>query len=438
MFIGSINRYMRAVVEAAALRPGSGQAHGWRGLPVYVACSGNFTVERIIARCGVGAIHSNDVSIYSCALGWCLRGEGKAYTVKQPEFAWLAEFLAPGLPTVATLLLAGEMLKAGKDSAYAQRMRAEYRRRWPELHAKTVERVKKALAGLEIASFHAGDCRDFLRTADRDGVCISFPPTYKGGYESLYKKLDALFDWPKPSYQLFSPEDFEEFSRQVRSFRHWMISSDVAQPALQEFHVATVQASLRSKPVFMYSDSAPARYAAARQNIGRNPWAPRTDEVVEPVQVVQIDARTMNAIRSMYLAQHITVCDAPRNYAVLSGGKLVGAFAFAYPRGVGGLACDMYLLSDFAVRPSPHKRLSKLILACVVSREVKADLEHWLCQRIKTIGTTAFTDRPVSMKYRGLFDVHSRGEGKVNYIGPAGRWSLKEGYQWWKASHSTR
>jgi hypothetical protein len=38
MFIGSINRYMRAVLETAA-----GQ---WKGLPVYVACSGNFTVKR--------------------------------------------------------------------------------------------------------------------------------------------------------------------------------------------------------------------------------------------------------------------------------------------------------------------------------------------------------------------------------------------------------
>jgi hypothetical protein len=68
MFIGSINRYMRAVLETAA--------EGWRGRPVYVACSGNFTVERILARRGahasrrgaasqsfIGAVHSNDVWI---------------------------------------------------------------------------------------------------------------------------------------------------------------------------------------------------------------------------------------------------------------------------------------------------------------------------------------------------------------------------------------
>jgi len=41
---------MRAVLEMTAV--------AWKGLPVY-ARSGNFTVERIQARYGVGAIHSD-------------------------------------------------------------------------------------------------------------------------------------------------------------------------------------------------------------------------------------------------------------------------------------------------------------------------------------------------------------------------------------------
>lgn len=76
MFIGCINRQMPAVLEQAAI--------AWKGLPVYVACSGNFTVERILARCGVGAIHSNDVSIYSCALGWHLAGAFDDVAGRQP------------------------------------------------------------------------------------------------------------------------------------------------------------------------------------------------------------------------------------------------------------------------------------------------------------------------------------------------------------------
>jgi len=426
MFIGSINRYMRAVLETAA---GS-----WKGLSVYVACCGNFTVERILARCGVGAIHSNDVSIYSCALGWHLANTRHRYVVKAPDLHWLEPYLDPGPPTIATLLLTGEMLKVGGDNAYARRMREEYARRWPALHAKTVQRVTKALAGFKIASYTAGDCREFLGAADRDSVCISFPPTYKGGYEHLFKKLDAVFDWPRPSYQLFSPEDFERFSQTVRSFRHWMISSDVEQPALGHQHVATVQTSMASKPVFMYCDQAPPRLATARQTLGVNPWPPRNDEVIVPPQVVRIEGKVMNAIRSMYLNPKIMPVVPERCYAILSDGRLVGAFGVSQPRGP--LPCDVYLMADFAVRPSPHKRLSKLILACLASKEVQADLEQWLCARIKIIGTTAFTDKPASMKYRGLFDVHSRGEGKVNYLGQAGRWSLAEGFQWWIANHS--
>jgi len=428
MFIGSINRYMRCVLESAAVN--------WRGSPVYIACSGNFTVERILSRCGVGSIHSNDVSIYSCALGWHLVNTPNRYVIQAPEYEWLTPYLDPGPPTIATLLLVGEMLKFGGDNPYTRRIKAEYRRRWDQLHTQTVARITKATASLKIEEYFAGDCRDFLAKADKDAVCISFPPTYKGGYERLFKKLDAIFDWPTPTYELFSPEDFEAFSATVRSFKHWMISSDTPQDHLAHQHVATVQTSLLSKPVYMYCDQAPPRLATARQNLGKNPWAPHTDLIAEPPQVVRIDGTVMNAIRSVYLNPHIMPAMPQRSYAVLSGGRLVGCFGLSQPRG--HLPCDMYLMADFPVRPSPHRRLSKLILAALLSMEVRHDLEQWTCGRVREIGTTAFTDKPVSMKYRGLFEVHSRGEGKVNYIGQAGRWTLKEGFQWWKETHSKK
>ena len=74
----------------------------------------------------------------------------------------------------------------------------------------------------------------------------------------------------------------------------------------------------------------------------------------------------------------------------------------------------------------------------VLSKAVQIDLEQCTCSRVKVIGTTAFTNKPVSMKYRGLFEVHNRGESYINYFGQAGRWSLEEGFQWWKANHSTK
>jgi hypothetical protein len=61
MFVGAINENLCSVL--AGLSP------AWRGLPVYVGCSGNATIERILASLGVTELHGNDVSLYSCALG---------------------------------------------------------------------------------------------------------------------------------------------------------------------------------------------------------------------------------------------------------------------------------------------------------------------------------------------------------------------------------
>ena len=85
-------------VHACGAGAGCGQ---WKGLPVFVARSGNFTVEHILARCRVGETHSNDVSIYSCALGWHLAGNPVQYKVAEAagEYAWLGDYLQPGVPT---------------------------------------------------------------------------------------------------------------------------------------------------------------------------------------------------------------------------------------------------------------------------------------------------------------------------------------------------
>ena len=160
MFIGAINAWMRSVLSQAA--------QGWRGLPIYVACSGNFTIERILAGLKLGPIHSNDVSIYSCALGWHLAGQPQRYEVIDDEWRWLEPYLEPGVGQIATLLLLTRVLPFERDNAYAKRMMAAYLAKWPTLHASTVGRVKRATEGVSVASYFAGDCRDFIEASDKN------------------------------------------------------------------------------------------------------------------------------------------------------------------------------------------------------------------------------------------------------------------------------
>ena len=102
MFIGAINSQLRSIL--AVFRE-------FQDRPVYVGCSGNFTVERVLASKGVKELHSNDVSLYSCAVGSSLVGHPIEIGIADDELSWMGRYLEPGPPAIATLLLCSEMLK---------------------------------------------------------------------------------------------------------------------------------------------------------------------------------------------------------------------------------------------------------------------------------------------------------------------------------------
>jgi hypothetical protein len=260
MFVGSINADLRSTL--ARLAP------AWRGLPAYVGCSGNFTVERILAAQGLSDLHGNDVSLYSCALGAYLSGRPFRVEVQDGDLAWLSDWLQPGLPTLATLLLCTSALDFhGRDHPYHRRMWNAYLRRWPDLHAKTLANLEKGLAGLPLRGFYAGDVVDFLDNAPQDSLVISFPPTYKGGYERLYEKLQAAFAWDEPTYELFTTERFQSLLERMTAKRFWCVSRDEPVQALAEHQIGRVQTSLRSKPVHVYANVPAAVLTQARQRV---------------------------------------------------------------------------------------------------------------------------------------------------------------------------
>ena len=74
--------------------------------------------------------------------------------------------------------------------------------------------------------------------------------------------------------------------------------------------------------------------------------------------------------------------------------------------------------------------------AVVVDRQDNLYISDTMNHRVRTIGTTAFTKKPVSMKYRGLFALHNRKEDALNYLGDAGKWTLDEALAWWQKTQN--
>jgi hypothetical protein len=99
--------------------------------------------------------------------------------------------------------------------------------------------------------------------------------------------------------------------------------------------------------------------------------------------------------------------------------------------------------ADFIPAGSAYPRLSKLIVMLAIAGETRQMIERLLERRVREVFTTAFTDRPVSMKYRGILELHKRGqtpEGQkfLNYGAPFNTLTWQETLTLWLTKYGSR
>lgn len=428
MFIGAINGDVRSVLKQIS--------DGWSGKPIYVGCSGNFTVERILWSLGMREIHGNDVSLYSCYLGNYLAGKDTRITVAEEGMKWVENFMASGIPTIATIMCCTEIMKHyGREEHYHRRMYRAYRDNYETFHSLTMKRVEKGIGETRLASFYAGDVMEFVKAVPDDAIFISFPPTYEGGYEKLYRKIDAVFDWDRPEYTVFDSESFASFMAKLMSKGCWVTLRDEIVPEIEDRVVAVVQTGARARPVYVYSNIKPEahRITRAHQKTEPVPYRRLTGEISPPISFVMLTRGQMNTLRNEYLNKKIIPADCMVSVGILADGYLIGALGFSQmtPMKSAGTVLGVYMMTDFPVKSERYARLSKLVLAMALTVEMLAILRRAFNREVETIVTTAFTTKSESMKYRGLFNLMSRKENYLQYSAQTGKWTAEEAYKWW-------
>jgi hypothetical protein len=125
-------------------------------------------------------------------------------------------------------------------------------------------------------------------------------------------------------------------------------------------------------------------------------------------------------LRMMYLKKDIILGSAPFCYLWFIDDYVFGASMFDFMKVDKYGTSAVSMKSDFVIDSSLPK-ISKLLIMGVLSNEYREEL----CIRFKTevsiISTSVFTDKPVSMKYRSVFDLAERGLGKLYYTQTAGK-----------------
>ncbi|MGO9177226.1 MAG: hypothetical protein ACLQED_13980 [Desulfobaccales bacterium] len=418
-FIGSIN------AETRKWLGNNGAA--FDGRQVYVGCSGNFSVEQLLSRYAPKArIWGNDVSIYSGALGAYLANQPFELSVQEEDYKWLEAYLEDVEGRAAAIMVLLEALKYEKaNNAFKARHWAHYCNKFAQFHQATVERIRERKQGIRLEGYTGKDIFDLLDEVPKDGVVIAFLPTYAGGYERMFKRLGEIFKWEEPRYDVIDEERKKRTILKMMERDYLYLDDRV----YQGLPMVAVVRKARMKPVYIYSNMAALRLAVLKQQRRSQfvPFARLSDQdEITPASKLTITP-TSNAVvnyyRDVYLSKGVGIpADGEAPFAVAVDGKVFGFLIFARMQGRG----DVYLLADFVVNSTRYRRLAKLLLLVIQTREIRRMMEEKLLAELPSCTTMVFTDKPVSMKYRGLFKLARRDEGKLVYATEMGIRNLNE------------
>jgi hypothetical protein len=149
----------------------------------------------------------------------------------------------------------------------------------------------------------------------------AFPPTYKNGYERLYRFVDENTEWDRPAYEVWDPSRIEDWLDELDATGvHYCVLTD---HTLERHEPATVYRSNTNKPVYTFADRAassvrrgshksePFRYISAH---------PAALTAKSTVEIVATSSGQMNFLKGIYLAKAIAHTSGIANFLVLIDG----------------------------------------------------------------------------------------------------------------------
>jgi len=385
-------------------------------------------------------IHSNDVSLLSVAIGRYLVGEPLGFRFKG-EMEFLEECCTDDEARLSALFCSTKIAKviSKRNQFFAMRFET-----YVQAKAQMVEagrdKVRALMSSIKISTFAA---RDWLAHAtecsDKEGVLIGFPPTYKGGYEKLYKAIDANVEWESPNYEVFDPGSLAGLLDSFKTDQAtYLIGTD--QRFDDRDDMVSVVGNSGKKHIYLYHGrQVPERAAGLIGKRLKIRWR------YEPVKIESVSqssrvtvALVKPDIERAFACHYLSTMkdDAKGSqvcFAVSLDGKLVGFFCFNDSNLFE--SAQAFLYRDYSL--VPNSRLSKLIIMLAKSERAVRIADRALLQRDSDkVFTAVFSRHPVSMKYRGVFDkteskplgsggYHLRYESDIDPRGP------EEIYQDW-------
>lgn len=415
---------------------------------VSVSCSENFEIEKLICSKTSLLVIGSDVCFYGTVLG--------CYFAKKsmPEFKFRKEvderldfinyFLSEDIDKVASIILLKTILPYTKyKNDYGNRMINNYKNEFSTLHKKMKEEIKTN--SIHLNDFIIADIYSALDKIPDDSLFVNYLPFSKNANDIL----DTIFLGEKENYRKSNAKKETEhlLDKLFELNKIFIIISGSEIIKYGKSLNAKIQTS--SSCYYIYTNITGNKSYISNKCPKQKlislplPKISKEDKIGE-ITIRMLSTEQFDELRLVYLSKKIKEL-APSNirFGLFSGGKLFGAFGFTsdYIKRIPNEIekPSIYLMTDLAVSPTCETRLSKLVLYCILSREVKLLAERFFSKEVKTIYTNVFTDKNSSVKYRGVFDLFKKQVieqdsplNNLGYTATMGKFSLKEACEKWR------
>jgi len=378
--------------------------------------AGNFVVSQLASKAVQDVkILSSDVSLYSCAIGYAINDEdaGIRFTDEAKMRFRFAEAAQTPLEIAAGTIVLCEAIQAinkSKIRYYATIVR-DIELNQDKYYQKMLGVVTKLKAEMSRNFRYIGqDGARTIEAAGPDTFVYFDPPYFKGDYEKMWKGIEMLVTMPEIPYTLITEQ---EKARQIEMLLNSgceLIYRTQAEKVNGMRRVFQYNQG-RSKTHYLYANykAKPGikLNTALRTVSGKFKVLNEMNELTgkESARIVPIDSKVSNYYRVLW-TKKAKMTDMGKPYGLFLDDVFVACITIS-----SGLkfAMDYALIVSDCVPPgSKYKKLSRLPLLCILSEEFKNYVNGEMMWEHNGFSTIAFSNEPVSMKYRGLFDLAER------------------------------
>lgn len=405
---------------------------------IFVGCSENFTIDRLCSSLN-HAVFSNDISLYSLLIADILMKRESKVNVVDKEFKEIFDSWPDSeFKKFLQVLFVVKVSKFyDRKNDYQKEMFDVYKEKAREYYEKSVEKFKsKNIFNFTIADFDYGDFTDFLSRNIEKGICIAFPPTYAGGYEKMYNLVESVFSYRHPLYQVFDSDAADPFYKELLQGGRSIIISDVLYPTISDYLVGKIKLLNGRKLLFMYSSVEEKKVFLVEKNdkilggsrkLLNNDYQFKESSVID---FITVSANEINYYKPFFMALKVDYSTGGEIGLMFRVDGQVFGFASFSERLSRQDPDFMFIHSDFVVSTG-HKKLSKLVLYLLKSKEVQYFLSTYFKNFYQGLKTTVYTDKPVSMKYRGVFSLKERQKGRLLYFAKFTNETMQEAFKKW-------